>query len=110
MPQTFLIAVTEETLQIVHGYASREGISSAALLSAVAQSHAEWYIPVKSFDPVSVPKKMLSSLFETIPNGSIDKLAEQWVIESKNIVLLSGNAAPSLQISMKAVSRNIAVE
>jgi hypothetical protein len=52
MPQTIPIAVTEEALQIIHEYASREGMSSAALLSSVAQSYAEWYIPVKSFDPV----------------------------------------------------------
>jgi hypothetical protein len=66
-------------------------MNPAALLSSVAESYAEWYIPVKSFDPVTIPKKMLGSLFEMIPKESIDKLAEQWSIESRNIVLLSGS-------------------
>jgi hypothetical protein len=42
----------------------------------VAESYAEWYIPVKSFDTVTVPKKMLDSLFEMISKESIDKLAD----------------------------------
>jgi|SRR5919198_4575479 hypothetical protein len=65
-------------------------MNPAALLSSIAQSYAEWYIPVKSFDPITVPKKMLGSLFEMIPKESIDKITEQWAIESRNIVLLSG--------------------
>jgi hypothetical protein len=34
---------------------------------------------------------MLVSLFEIISKENIDKLAEQWATESKNIVLLSGS-------------------
>jgi len=34
---------------------------------------------------------MLGSIFEMIPKESIDKLAEQWATESRNIVLLSGS-------------------
>lgn len=66
-------------------------MNPAALLSSIVQSYAEWYIPVKSFDSVTVPKKMLGSIFEIISKESIDKLAEQWATESKNIVLLSGS-------------------
>jgi hypothetical protein len=66
-------------------------MDSSTLLSSIAQSYAEWYIPVKSFDPVTVPKKMLCNLFETTSNESIGKLAEQWATESRNIVLLSGD-------------------
>jgi hypothetical protein len=91
MPQTIPVEVSDEAMQIIHEFASRQGMNSAALLSSVAQSYAEWYIPVRSFDPVTVPKKMLGRLFEMISKESIDKLAEQWATESKNIVLLSGS-------------------
>src|ERR671931_645811 len=91
MPQILPVEVSDEALQIIQEFASRQGMNPAALLSAIAQSYAEWYIPVKSFDPVTVPKKMLCSLFETTSKESILKLAEQWAIESRNIVLLSGD-------------------
>lgn len=91
MPHTLPVEVSDEALQVIQEFASRQGMDPAALLSSVAQSYAEWYIPVKSFDPITVPKKMLGSLFEMIPKGSIDKLAEQWATESRNIVLLSGS-------------------
>lgn len=61
----------------------------SALLSSIVQSYAEWYLHVRSFDPITPPKKMLGNTFEMIPKESIDKLAEQWTTESKNIVLLS---------------------
>ena len=91
MPQTLPVEVSDEALQVIQEFASRQGMNPAALLSSIAQSYAEWYIPVKSFDPITVPKRMLGSLFEMIPKESIDKLAEQWTTESKNIVLLSGS-------------------
>jgi hypothetical protein len=91
MPQTIPIEVSDEALQIIQEFASRQGMNAAALLSSVAESYAEWYIPVKSFDPVTVPKKMLGSLFEMISKESTDKLAEQCATESRNIVLLSGS-------------------
>jgi hypothetical protein len=91
MPQILPVEVSDEALQVIQEFASRQGMNPAALLSSIAQSYAEWYIPVKSFDPITVPKKMLSSLFEMIPKESIDKITEQWAIESRNIVLLSGS-------------------
>jgi hypothetical protein len=91
MPQTLPVEVTDDALQVIQEFASRQGMNPAALLSSIVQSYAEWHIPVRSFDPVSVPKKMLGSIFEMIPKETIDKLAEQWATESKNIVLLSGS-------------------
>jgi hypothetical protein len=77
MPQTLPVEVSDEALQVIQEFASRQGTKAAALLSSVAESYAEWYIPVKSFEPVTVPKKMLGSLFDMIPKESIDKLAQQ---------------------------------
>jgi hypothetical protein len=91
MPQTLPVEVSEEALQVIQEFASRQGMNAAALLSSVAESYAEWYIAIKSFEPFTVPKKMLGSLFEMISKESIDKLAQQWAIEPRNIVLLSGS-------------------
>jgi hypothetical protein len=91
MPQTVPVEVSDEALQVIQEFASRQGMNPAALLSSIAQAYAEWYIPTKSFDPITVPKKMLGSLFEMISKESIDKLAEQWATEARNIVLLSGS-------------------
>jgi hypothetical protein len=77
MPQTIPVEVSDKALQAIQEFASRQGMNASTLLSSVAQSYAEWYIPAMSFDPVTVPKKMLGSLFEMIPKESIDKLAEQ---------------------------------
>jgi hypothetical protein len=59
-------------------------------LASVARYYAEWYVPSISFEPVTVPKKMLGMLFEFVPKEKIDELAIKWATESRNIVLLSG--------------------
>jgi hypothetical protein len=75
MPQTLPVEVSDEAFQVIQEFASRQGMNPSALLSSVAESYAEWYIPVKSFDPITVPKKMLVSLFEIISKENIEKLA-----------------------------------
>jgi hypothetical protein len=89
VPQIVPVEVSDEALQVIVGFASRQGMNPAVLLSSIAQSYTEWYIPAQSFDPITVPKKMLGSLFEMISKESIDKLADQCATESRNIVLLS---------------------
>ena len=88
---TVPVEVNDEAFQVIQEFANRQGMNASALIASMIQSYAEWYLPVKSFDPISVPKKMLATLFEMVPKENIDKMAEQWAIESKNIVLLSGN-------------------
>ena len=62
MPQTVPLRVSDEALQVIQEFASRQGMNTSALLSSVAQSYAEWYIPTMSFEQVTVPKKMLKGL------------------------------------------------
>ena len=62
MPQTVRLGVSDEALQVMQEFASRQGMNTSTLLSSVAQLYAEWYIPAMSFEPVTVPKKMLKGL------------------------------------------------
>jgi hypothetical protein len=58
MPQTVPVEVSDEALQLIQEFASRQGMNTSMLLSSVAQFYTEWYIPAMSFDPVTVPKKI----------------------------------------------------
>lgn len=90
MSQTIPVDIPDEYYQINQQYAKEQGLNPSSLLGSVIKSYVEWYIPVKSFDPVTVPKKMLGTLFEMVGKEIIETLTEQWAIESRNIVLLSG--------------------
>jgi hypothetical protein len=59
MPQTVPVKVSEEALQVIQEFDSRQGMSTSTLLSSIAQSYAEWYIPAMSFEPCTVPKKKM---------------------------------------------------
>jgi hypothetical protein len=45
MPQTVPVEISEEALQVIQEFASRQGMSTSTLLSFVAQLYTEWYIP-----------------------------------------------------------------
>jgi len=92
LSQKIPVEISDEYFTIIQEFAQQQGMNPATLLSSLVKSYAEWYIPVKSFDPVTVPKKMLGALFEMIDKEKIDRLTEQWATESKNIILLSGSA------------------
>jgi hypothetical protein len=62
MPQTVPVEVSDEALQVIQEFASRQGINTSLLLTSDAQSYAERYIPAMSFEPVTVPKKMFKGV------------------------------------------------
>lgn len=84
------LEIPDEYFKVVEEFARQQGMNPGAVLNSAIKSYAEWFIPAKSFDPVSAPKKMIGALFEMVSKESIDKLSEQWAIESRHIVLLSG--------------------
>jgi len=45
MTKTVTAEINDETFQIIEDFATRQGLSTATVLSSVAQSYAEWYIP-----------------------------------------------------------------
>jgi hypothetical protein len=71
MSQKLPVEVSDEALQVIQEFASRQGTNPSGFLSSVAKSYAEWYIPVKSYDAVTVPKKMLGTLFEMVPKKAL---------------------------------------
>ncbi|HEX2014829.1 MAG TPA: hypothetical protein VLA68_06350 [Nitrososphaera sp.] len=84
--------MSDEAYQILEEYASKQNTNPSAVLASFVQFCTEWYIPGKSFDPISMPKKMLGGLFEMIDKESIDRITEQWAVESRNLVLLAGSS------------------
>jgi hypothetical protein len=89
---TVPVKVNNEEFKVIQEHAERQGMSVDALLASIVHSYAEWWIPVKSFEPITVPKKMIGTLFEKVSRESIDQLTEQWAVEARNIVLLSGSS------------------
>jgi hypothetical protein len=70
--------------------AATQGLSMTSYLSSMADSFAEWYIPVKSFEPITIPKKMMRTIFSMVDRIKLEPITKEWATESKNIVLLSG--------------------
>jgi hypothetical protein len=88
--ETITLAVDKRTMQVIRDFAASQGLDVKAYLNEVLQSQAEWHIPMRSFEPITVPKKMLPVFFSLIDPGQLDMLTRQWAGESKNIILLSG--------------------
>jgi hypothetical protein len=44
MPQTVPVEVSDEALQVIQEFTSRQGMNTSMLLPSAAQSYAEWYI------------------------------------------------------------------
>ncbi|MDQ4067362.1 MAG: hypothetical protein M3114_07230 [Thermoproteota archaeon] len=58
MHQTVPVEVSDEALQMIKEFASRQRMNTSMLLTSVAQFCTEWYIPAMSFGPVTVPKNI----------------------------------------------------
>lgn len=84
------LAVHRRTMKVIGDFAAGQGLDARAYINSVLEPYANWYIPVRSFDPVTVPKKMLSALFGMATHEQLDALTRQWAVESKNILMLSG--------------------
>jgi hypothetical protein len=91
MTQHVQVDIPDDVHKVIEMFAKRQGISLPAYLSSVIQTQAEWHIPVQSFEPLTVPKKMLAILFSMLNKQEIDKRTDQSATESRNIVLLSGS-------------------
>jgi hypothetical protein len=79
------------SFNIVQDYAKSRGFSVNSYLNSIIDSYAEWYIPLGSYEPVAVPKRLFSSLFNLASKEKLDELAHNWAKEAKNgTVLLFG--------------------
>jgi hypothetical protein len=85
------LRINEKKFRIIEDFASQQGLAVNTYLNSVVDSYVEWDIRVKSFDPVTVPKKMQGTIFALVNRADLDQLTKQWATEAKNIVLLSGD-------------------
>lgn len=84
------LRINERSYNIIKDFAANHGLSVNAYLNSVIDSQAEWYIPISSYDAVTIPKSMMALLFSMANKENLDALAKTWGAEAKNIILLSG--------------------
>jgi hypothetical protein len=84
------LRINETSYEIIKDFAADHGLSVNAYLNSIIDSQAEWFIPINSYDAVTVPKSLMATLFGMAGKESIDELAKRWAAEAKNIILLSG--------------------
>jgi hypothetical protein len=82
------LRMNKDSFVIVENYAEAKGLSVSAYISSIVNSHTGWFIPLASYQKVSIPKKALFSLFSYASKDSLDDLVKQWAIEQKHVVRL----------------------
>jgi predicted DNA binding CopG/RHH family protein len=51
------LCIPERTFKVIQDFAANQSLNVNAYLNSVIDSYVEWFIPVKSFEPVTIPKK-----------------------------------------------------
>lgn len=84
------LRVKESAYKILKDYSHTQGLSVNACLNSIIEAYVEWFIPISSYQSMTLPKQMVSQLFDNIPPEILDKLAIEMAQEAKNVILLSG--------------------
>ena len=82
------LRISENDFNIVENFAKAKGLSVSAYISSVIKSQTEYFIPSASNEKVSIPKKILYSLFSYASKEDLDDLVNYWAIEQKHVVRL----------------------
>jgi hypothetical protein len=82
------LRISENDFNIVENFAKAKGLSVSAYINSVIKSQTEYFIPSASNEKVSIPKKILYSLFSYASKEDLDDLVNQWAIEQKHVVRL----------------------
>ena len=82
------LRISENDFNIVENFAKAKGLSVSAYISSVIKSQTEYFIPSASNEKVSIPKKILYSLFSYASKEDLDDLVNHWAIEQKHVVRL----------------------
>ena len=98
------LRINEKSYNIIKDFAKNHGLSINAYLNSVIDSQAEWFIPISSFNAVTIPKSMMAVLFSMANKESLNELAKRWAAEAKNIILLSG-AEPNIESTLDLARR-----
>lgn len=82
------LRTSERDFEIINEYAAAQGLSINAYINSIIKSQVEWFIPNQSYENISLPKKLLSSLFLIASKNELDDLAREWAIEIRNSIRL----------------------
>jgi hypothetical protein len=94
------LRMNENSFNIIQDYAKSRGLSVNSYLNSIIDSYAEWYIPLSSYEPVAVPKRLFSSLFNFASKDKLDELAHSWAKEAKNATVLLFGTEFNLQSAL----------
>lgn len=82
------LRMNEKSFNIIQDYAASRGLSVNSYLNSIIDSYAEFFIPLSSYEPVAVPKRLLSTLFSLANKDDLDSLAKSWAKEARNAAIL----------------------
>lgn len=82
------LRISEMDFNIINEFAASQGLTINAFINSVIKSQVEWFIPNHSYENVSLPKSLLSSLFSIADKNELDDLAKTWTMEVKNSIQL----------------------
>lgn len=87
------LRMNKEYFDIIQEFAEVRGLSVNAYLNSVAEAQAEFFIPFNSVEMVTISKKLLSRLFESVQDDELERMAQEWGNEGgKNAALLGWGA------------------
>lgn len=75
------LRINENDFKIVEDFTKAKGLSVSAYINSVIKSQTEYFIPLASNEKVSIPKRVLYSLYSYASKENLDDLADDWTIE-----------------------------
>jgi hypothetical protein len=98
------LRMNEESFQIIEDYAEGKGLTVSAYINSILDQHVGFFIPFASVEKVTIPKRVLYSLFSYASKESLDELVKEWADQPKNAVRLLGGEL-NLESSLNVISK-----
>lgn len=94
------LRMNENSFNTIQDHAKSRGLSVNSYLNSIIDTYAEWYIPLSSYEPVAVPKRLFSTLFSLASKEDLDKIAKSWAKEARNATVLLFGTEFSLESAL----------
>lgn len=82
------VRLKEKSFKVLQDYAAIRSLSVNSYLNSIIDSYAEFFIPLSSYQPVAIPKRLLATLFSLADKDKLNELAQGWAKEAKNATIL----------------------